>query len=227
MVLPDHPTSRSPLLDHVGLAAGLVDALGSGDVRDHAPHHNPALRDLTVGEAVNAMVRNGRGCLTQARALVPRVLPHQPTSQRMSPRVASKPRHEDALGRALEPRDAAGVTARDRLRAATAVPRVGRAPRVGQLDRPRFQVEGRDNRDAEPDAPVRHRTRGSCRDQRPDCHPVLRDVRVEPQAGLPVLMTPRRGHHRAAHDGDQLLPAPMAPWPITAGTTGLVADAAR
>jgi hypothetical protein len=150
-VLPDHPTSRSPLLDHLGLVAGLVDALGSGDVRDHAPHHNPALRDLTVGEAVNAMVRNGRGYLTQARALVPRVLPHQPTSQRMS-------------------------------------------PRVGQLDRPRFQVEGRDNRDAEPDAPVRHRTRGSCRDQRPDCHPVLRDVRVEPQAGLPVLMTPRRGH---------------------------------
>jgi hypothetical protein len=173
------------------------------------------------------MVLNGRGCLNQARSLVPRVLPHQPTSRRMSPRVAPKPRHEDALGRALEPRDAAGVTARDSRLAATAVPRLGRAPRVGQLDRPRFQVDGRDNRDAAPDAPVMHRTRGSRRDQRPDRHQVLRDVRVEPQAGMPVLMTPRRGHHRAAHDGGQLLPAPMAPWPITAGTTCLVADGAR
>jgi hypothetical protein len=39
-----------------------------------------------------------------------------------------------------------------------------------------------------------HRTRGARRDQRADRPPVLRDVRVAPQAGLPVLMPPRRGH---------------------------------
>jgi hypothetical protein len=30
-----------------------------GDVIDQATHHNPELRDLTVGEAVNAMVLQG------------------------------------------------------------------------------------------------------------------------------------------------------------------------
>jgi hypothetical protein len=158
------------------------------------PPPDSAGRDLTVGEAVHAIALDGRGCLNQARSLVPRVVPHQPPSRRMSPRVASQPCPEDALGRALELRDALGVTARDSLLAATTVPRLGRAPRVGQRDRPRLQVDGRDNRDAAPEAPVMHRTRGARRDQRADRPPVLRDVRVAPQAGLPVLMPPRRGH---------------------------------
>jgi len=32
--------------------------LGLGDVIDQATHHNPEMRDLTVGEAVKAMVLN-------------------------------------------------------------------------------------------------------------------------------------------------------------------------
>lgn len=39
--------------------AGRLDALGMGAVIDHATPHNPELRDLTVGEAVNAMVLQG------------------------------------------------------------------------------------------------------------------------------------------------------------------------
>jgi hypothetical protein len=59
MVMPDQPAYRSQVLDHLGLVAGRFDALGMGHVIDQATHHNPELRDLTVGEAVKAMVLHG------------------------------------------------------------------------------------------------------------------------------------------------------------------------
>jgi hypothetical protein len=57
--MPNHPAYRSHVLDHLGLVAGMFDARGMGDVIDHATHHNPARRALTVGEAVKAMGLNG------------------------------------------------------------------------------------------------------------------------------------------------------------------------
>ena len=57
--MPDQPTYHSQVLDHLGLVAGMFDELGIGDVIDQATHQNLELRDLTVGEAVNAMVLPG------------------------------------------------------------------------------------------------------------------------------------------------------------------------
>jgi hypothetical protein len=84
----------------------MCDALGSGEVLDQATPHNPAMRDLTVGEAVNAMVRNGLGCINQALYRVPRFFQTKPTSRLISPRVAPQPLHDDAWGRALDTLDA-------------------------------------------------------------------------------------------------------------------------
>ncbi len=100
--MPNPPAYRSQVLDHLGLVAGMFDALGMGDVLDHATHQNPELRDLTVGEAVNARVRNGVGCINQALHLVPRLFQHKPTYRLVSPRMAPAQRNDDALGRALE-----------------------------------------------------------------------------------------------------------------------------
>jgi len=70
--MPNQPAYRSQVLDHLGLVAGMFDELGIGDVIDQATDHNSARRDLTVGEAVNAMVLNGLGFINQALYLVPR-----------------------------------------------------------------------------------------------------------------------------------------------------------
>jgi transposase len=58
------------------------------------------MRDLTVGEAVKAMVLNGLGCINQALSLVPRFFQHKPTSRLISPRVPPQQLNDDALGRA-------------------------------------------------------------------------------------------------------------------------------
>jgi transposase len=100
--MADRPTYRSQVLDHLGLVAGMFDELGLGDVIDQATQQHPEMRDLTVGEAVKAMVLNGLGFINQALYLVPRFFQNKPTSRLISPRVAPEQLNDDALGRALD-----------------------------------------------------------------------------------------------------------------------------
>jgi transposase len=204
----------------------MFEELGMGDVLDHATHHNPDMRDLTVGEAVKAMVLHGLGCINQALYRVPRFFQNQPTSRLIAPRVTPKQLNDDALGRAFDTLSAAGVTALYRLMAATAAQRLGLTPRVAHLDRTSVHGDGRDNSDEAPDAQVMHLTRGYSRDHRPDLHQVMLELMVEHQAGMPVLMPPLSGNSRDAQAFGQLIREHMAQLRITSGTTSLVADSA-
>ena len=166
--MPDQPTSRSQVLDHLGLIAGMFDELGIGDVIDQATHQNPAMRDLTVGEAVKAMVLNGLGFVNHALYLVPRFFHNKPTSRLIAPRVSSTQLNDDALGRALDTLYNAGVTELYSLIAATAAKRLELCPTSAHLDTTSFHVDGRYNSDDEPAEHVVHITQGSRRDHRPD-----------------------------------------------------------
>src|SRR5713101_31351 len=99
--MPDQPPYRSQVLDHLGLVAGMFDELGIGDIIDQATRQNPEMRDLTVGEAVKAMVLNGLGFINQALYLVPRFFQNKPTSRLISPRVTPKQLNDEAIGRAF------------------------------------------------------------------------------------------------------------------------------
>jgi transposase len=168
MVMPNQAPDRSQVLDHLGLVAGMFDELGIGDVIDPATHQHPELRDLTVGEAVKAMVLNGLGLIHQALDLVPRFFQHKPTYRLISPRIAPAQLNDDALGRALATLYASGVTELYSLMAATAAERLGLAPRFAHLESTSFPVDGRYHSDKEPEAQVVQITRGYSRDHRPD-----------------------------------------------------------
>jgi transposase len=161
--MPNQSTYRSQVLDHLGLVAGMFDELGIGDVLDRATHQNPEMRDLTVGEAVKAMVFNGLGFLNHALSLVPRFFQNKPTSRLISPRVAPEQLNDDALGRALDTLYTYGVTELYSLIAATAAQRLRLAPRFAHLDTTSFHVDGRYNSEQDPDAQVVHLTRGYSR----------------------------------------------------------------
>jgi transposase len=217
---------RTQLLDHLGLVAGMFDELGIGDVLDHATHQNPERRDLTVGEAVKAMVLNGLGFINHALYLVPRFFQTTPTSRLISPRVTPTQLNDDALGRALDTLYAAGVTALYSLIAATAAQRLGLAPRFAHLDSTSFHVDGRDNSDDEPNEALIHITRGSSRDHRPDLNQVMLDLVVEHHAGIPVLMKPLSGNSSDVQDCGQIITDHLTQLQITSGITCLVADSA-
>jgi transposase len=226
MIMPDQTLYRSQVLDHLGLGAGMFDELGIGDVIDHATQQNPEMRDLIVGEAVKAMVLNGLGLINQALYLVPRFFQHKPTYRLISPRVVPEQLNDDALGRALETLYADGVTELYSLIAATAAERLGLAPRFAHLDSPSFHVDGRYNRDEEPEAKVVHITRGYSRDHRPDLNQVMLALMVEHQAGIPILMKPLSGNSSDAHDFGEVVRAHVQQLQSTYGMTYLVADGA-
>jgi transposase len=204
----------------------MFDALAMGDVIDQATPQNPDMRDLTVGEAVNAMVRNGWGFINHALDLVPSFFQNTPTSRLLSPRVAPAQRNDDARGRALDPLYGYGVTELYRLSAATAAKRLGLAPRFAQLESTSFHGDGRYHSDEEPTEQSIHITRGSSREHRPDLNHVMMELLVEHQAGIPVLMKPRSGNSRAAQDFGEVIRTHVHQWHITYGMTYVVADRA-
>jgi transposase len=224
--MPDHPTYWSQVLDHLGLVAGMFDELGIGDVIDQATHQNPEMRDLTVNEAVKAMVLNGLGFINHALYLVPRFFHNKPTYRLISPRVAPDQLNDDALGRALDTLYAYGVTELYSLLAATAAERLGLTPRFAHLDSTSFHVDGRYNSDEEPEPQVIHITRGYSRDHRPDLNQVMLELIVEHQAGIPLLMQPLSGNSSDAQEFGQVIRAYIEQLHTTYGATYLVADSA-
>jgi transposase len=219
-------TYRSHILDHLGLVAAMFDELGIAGVMDQATQQHPAMRIVTAGTAVKAMVLNGLGFVNQQLDLVPHFFQHQPTARLLASCIDANHLHDEALGRALDTLYAHGITALSRLMAATAAKRLGLAPTFAHLDRTSFHVDGRYNRDEPPDEQVIHLTHGYSRDHRPDLNQVRLDVMVEHQAGIPRLMKPLSGKSSDGRNFGQVVSAHMARVHTTYGTPSLVADGA-
>ena len=137
------PTYRSQILDHLGLVAAMFDELGIGGVIDQATQQNPAMRIVTAGTAVKAMVLNGLGFVNQPLSLVPHFFQNTPTARLFASCIEAHHLNDDALGRALDTLYAHGVTELYSLMAATAAKRLGLAPTFAHLDSTSFHVDGR------------------------------------------------------------------------------------
>jgi transposase len=225
--LPPKPQPyRTLVLDHLGLVAGMFEELGITEVINKATQQDPAMRIVTAGHAVKALVLNGLGVIHQQLSLVPHFVQNKPISRLIAPGIQASPLNDDPLGRALDTRYDFGVTELSCLIAATAATRVGLTSTFSHLDTTSFHVDGRYNSAQPPDEQVVHITRGYSRDHRPDLNPGMWELVVEHQAGIPVLRPPLSGNR---HDGKafgQVVSDPIAPLSTTANPTDLVADSA-
>ena len=222
----DQPQYESQVLDHLGLVAGMFDELGIGEILDQATQQDPQTRDLTVGEAVKAMVLNGLGFVNHALYLVPMFFQNKPTYRLISPRVAPEQLNDDALGRTLDTLYTYGVTELYSLIAAGAAHRLGLTPTYGHLDSTSFHVDGRYNGEEPPPEGVVRLTQGYSRDHRPDLNQVMLELIVEHQAGIPLLMKPLSGNSSDTQEFGQIIQAHIAQLHSTYGTTYVVTDSA-
>lgn len=62
---------NSKVLDHLGLVSGMFDELGLGELIDQLIPQNHEKRNVSVGQAVKAMVLNGLGFMNHALYLTP------------------------------------------------------------------------------------------------------------------------------------------------------------
>jgi transposase len=187
-------TYQSQILDHLGLVAAMFDELGIGKVIDQAIAQDTSKRQVSVGQAVKAMVLNGLGFVNQQLYLVPSFFDNKPLERLIGPEIEAAHLNDDVLGRALDTLYAVGVTPLYTLIATEACTRLGLASPYVHLDTTSFHVDGRYNSAEPPEDTVIHITPGYSRDHRPDLNQVMLELIVEHHAGIPLWMKPLSGN---------------------------------
>jgi len=187
-------TYQSQILDHLGLVAGMFDELGIGNVIDQAIDQDASKRQVSIGQAVKAMVLNGLGFVNQQLYLVPRFFDNKPLGRLVGPEIEAAHLNDDVLGRALDALYDMGVTPLYTLIATEACARLGLASPYVHLDTTSFHVDGRYNSAEPPEETVIHITPGYSRDHRPDLNQVMLELIVEHHAGIPLWMKPLSGN---------------------------------
>lgn len=88
----------------------MFEELGLVEVIDQATKQDPAMRMVTAGHAVKAMVLNGLGFVNQQLYLVPHFFQNKPTSRLIAPAIQARHLNDDTRGRALDTLYDYGVT---------------------------------------------------------------------------------------------------------------------
>ncbi len=177
-------------IEHLGLVATMFDELGVGELIDQLIPQDFAQRQVTVGQAVKAMVLNGLGFANRRLYLTPHFFQNKPTEHLFGQGITAEMLNDDTLGKALDELHAYGVSELYSVIAARAVTRLGLRPTVGHQDITSFHTDGAYNsaRPPDPDARVVHITRGYSRDGKAELNQVALELIHEHQARLPVAM---------------------------------------
>jgi len=189
---------ESKVLDHLGLVAGMFEELEIGDRIDEHIAQDFDEREISVGQAVKALVLNGFGFVQQRLYLTPQFFERVPTERLIGEGVQPKHLNEGVLGRALDDLFEYGVTELFRDLAAHAAGKLGLTSQFAHLDATSFSFEGEydsetGSNESSEDGVIRVQ-QGYSRDHRPDLNQVVLDMIVERKAGLPVLMKPLSGN---------------------------------
>jgi Transposase len=130
---------ESKVLDHLGLVAGMFEELEIGDRIDEHIAQDLDEREVSVGQAVKAMVLNGFGFVQQRLYLTPEFFERVPTERLVGEGVRPEHLNHGVLGRALDDLFEYGVTELFRDLAANAAEKLGLTSRFAHLARPAFR----------------------------------------------------------------------------------------
>jgi transposase len=133
---------ESKVLDHLGLVAGMFEGLEIGERIDEHIAQDLDEREISVGQAVKALVLNGFGFVQQRLYLTPKFFERVPTERLIGEGVRPEHLNEGVLGRALDDLYEYGVTELFRGLAAHAAEKLGLTSRFAHLDATSFSFHG-------------------------------------------------------------------------------------
>ncbi len=87
-------------LDHLGIVAGVCQEIKLAEQVDRLV--GPTERQVSVGEAVQAMVLNALGFLSRPLYLTPEFFANKPVHRLLRPDLTPQMLNDDSLGRALD-----------------------------------------------------------------------------------------------------------------------------
>jgi transposase len=87
------------LLNHLGLIAGMYDELGIGERIDQLIVQNTSKRNISIGQAVKAMILNGLGFVNRALYLTTLFFRDKPVDRLIGEGIEAEHLNDDVLGR--------------------------------------------------------------------------------------------------------------------------------
>ena len=192
MCAPINYTSQN--LDHLGLVAGLYDELAIGKLLDTLIPQDFEQRDVSIGQAVKAMVINGLGFTQRTLYLMPKFFQDKPVERLIGVGITAEKLNDTTLGRALDSLYETGITELYSSISAQAVKKLGLDCKTCHIDSTSFHVDGNYNSKEDTESGVVHLTKGYSRDHRPDLNQLGFQMITNNQAGIPILMEALNGN---------------------------------
>jgi transposase len=175
-------TYATQRLDHLGIVAGICREIDLAGQIDRTI--GPTDRQVSVGEAVQAMVLNALVFVIRPLYLTPEFFANKPLDRLLRPGLTAEMLNDDRLGRALDILYEAGPTEIFAQVASHALRLLGIRHRFVHLDTTSLRVEGEYEGPEEPGVvPITH---GYSRDERPDLKQVVVALWTGYRSALPL-----------------------------------------
>jgi transposase len=188
-------TYATQRLDHLGIVAGICWEIDLAGQMDRIV--GPTDRQVSVGEAVQAMVLNALGFVSRPLCLTPEFFANKPLERLLRPGLTAEMLNGESLGRALDILYEAGPTEIFAQVASHALRLWGIRHRFVHLDTTSLSVEGEYEGPEEPG--VVHITHGYSRDERPDLKQVVVAWLTSYRSALPLWIQALEGNASDTH----------------------------
>ncbi|MBE8233320.1 MAG: IS1634 family transposase [Endozoicomonadaceae bacterium] len=181
-------------LDHLGLIAAQFDHLGLVELIDKTISQDKEKRNVSLGQAIKAMVINGLGFANHTLYMMPEFFEDKPVDRLIGQGIEASDLNQNLFGRALEDIFEFDPTQLYSILSTHTVKQLGLPCRNVHIDTSSIHVDGDYNSHEEPVEGVIHITKGYSRDHRPDLNQVGLELIVENQAGIPLIMESLSGN---------------------------------
>jgi len=199
-------TYATQRLDHLGIVAGICREIDLAGQIDRIV--GPTDRQVSVGEAVQAMVLNALGFVGRPLYLTPEFFANKPLDRLLRPGLTAEMLNDDSLGRALDILYEAGPTEIFAQVASHALCLWGIQHRFVHLDTTSLSVEGEYEGPEEPE--VVRITHGYSRDERPDLKQVVVALLTSYRSALPLWIQALDGNASDTRTFPQVVEAYIA-----------------
>lgn len=174
---------RTERIDHLGIVSGICQEIDLAEIVDRQIGVNG--RQVSVGQAVQAMVLNGLGFSSRSLYLTPEFFRNKPVDVLIGPGITADMLNDDSLGDALDRLYDAGVTELFAHVAANACARYQIATRFQHLDSSSFHLHGEYKLGTDDEQQAISITRGYSRDGRPDLKQVVVSLVTTHEGAIP------------------------------------------
>lgn len=188
----DKPSVETKDLDHLGLVAGMCEQIKLIQVLDELV--GPDEREVSVGQAVQAMVLNGLGFVGRALYLTPEFFRTKPVERLIGPGIRAEQLNTHSLSRALDRLYEVGVTEVFASVASQALHQVGIRPKTIHLDSTSFALQGEYDRDPAEEVEAIEVRHGYSRDHRPDLKQVVLSLICTHEGAIPTWLQALSGN---------------------------------